>query len=94
MKKFLIEVPHKNNKSDCEKAIRIFLQTGSHFLNKADWGCTDGEHKAWIVVEVPRKEDARNIIPPLYRSTAKIVELSTFDMEESVKYHKESSRGR
>jgi hypothetical protein len=90
MKKFLIEVPHGDSKADCEKAIKIFLQTGSHFLRKAEWGCMDGEHKAWIIVEVPGKDDARNILPPLYRSDARIIELSAFtsDISDPGKYHK------
>jgi len=91
MKKFLIEVPHGPNKMECEKAIRVFMQTGSHFLIKADWGCSDGEHKAWIKVEVPSKEDARNILPSLYRSTAKITELMHFtdeDLSNPEKFHK------
>jgi hypothetical protein len=91
MKKFLIEVPHGESRRDCEKAIRVFLQTGSHFLKKAEWGCMDGEHKAWIIVEVPGKEDARSILPPLYRTDARIIELSNFTMEDISdpgKYHK------
>ncbi len=92
MKRFLIEVPHGESKQECQKAIRIFLESGSHFLRKADWGCMDGEHKAWILVEVPGKEQARNIVPPLYRSNAKIVELSLFtdeDINNPVRFHKE-----
>jgi hypothetical protein len=91
MKKYLIEVPHGDSKRECEKAVQVFLQTGSHFLARADWGCVDGEHKAWIVVEVPDKATARNILPSLYRPTAKIVELSRFtseDLSNPAKYHK------
>lgn len=92
MKRYLIEVPHGNSKKECQKAIQVFLETGSHFLYKADWGCMDGEHKAWIIAEVPGKEHARNIVPPLYRSTAKIVELNIFtseDISNPVRHHKE-----
>jgi len=28
----------------------------------------DGEHKAWLIVEVDTKEDARRILPPAFRS--------------------------
>ena len=90
MKKFLIEVPHGTDKQACNEAIQVFLHTGSHFLTHAEWGCLDGEHKAWILVEVENKEQARFIIPPLYRSSAKIVELTTFtakDLLEPEKYH-------
>jgi hypothetical protein len=82
MKKFLIEVPHGADKDACNQAIQIFLQTGSHFLTHAEWGCLDGEHKAWIIVDMENKEDARFIIPPLFRSTAKITELTTFTAKD------------
>lgn len=90
MKRFLIEVPHGADKDACNEAIQVFQKTGSHFLTHAEWGCMDGEHKAWIIVEVDSKEDALYIIPPLFRSTAKIVELTTFgaqELMESDKYH-------
>lgn len=90
MKKFLIEVPHGVDKQSCDEAIQVFLHTGSHFLTHAEWGCLDGEHKAWIIVEVENKEEALFIIPPLYRSSAKIVQLTTFtaqDLLEPEKYH-------
>jgi hypothetical protein len=90
MKKFLIEVPHGADKNACDQAIQVFLQTGSHFLTHAEWGCLDGEHKAWIIVEVESKDEARFIVPPLFRPTAKITELTTFtanDIFEPEKYH-------
>ena len=67
---------------ECARVIEIFLKTGSHFLSKADWGCTDGEHKAWIIVDVDEKEEARAILPPAFRSEAKIVKLSYFTMDD------------
>ena len=76
MKKFLIEVPHGDDKRDCINAMKIFLQTGSHFLAKAEWGCFDGIHKAWLIVEVESKDEARQIVPPAFRSQAKIMGLS------------------
>ena len=90
MNRFLIEVPHGADKKSCDQAVQIFLQTGSHFLTHADWGCYDGEHKAWMIVDVDKKDDARNIVPPLFRSTAKITQLTTFtakDLLEPEKYH-------
>jgi len=62
--RFLIEVPHEEEVTACARAVEFFLKTGSHFLNHTDWGCKDGVHKAWIIVEVDSKEDARNIVRP------------------------------
>lgn len=82
MEKYLIEVAHDATDSACVNAVRVFLQTGSHFLRQADWGCHDGEHKAWLIVEVENKDQARQIVPPLFRSEAKIIKLHTFTRTE------------
>jgi hypothetical protein len=82
MAKYLIEVPHEPETRECALAVQVFLTTGSHFLKNADWGCLDGEHKGWIIVELDNKEEARNILPPNYRSKAKIVRLNKFSLEE------------
>jgi hypothetical protein len=90
MEKFLIEVPHEATKEACVNAVKVFMQTGSHFLANADWGCYDGEHKAWLLVEVDNKEQASMIVPPVYRHDAKIIKLHTFtreEMESIEEYH-------
>jgi hypothetical protein len=90
MKRFLIEVPHQPDKLSCDHAIQVFHETGSHFLTHADWGCLDGEHKAWIIVEVNSKDDALFIVPPIFRHQAKIVELAHFnapDLMDTEKLH-------
>jgi hypothetical protein len=91
MAKFLIEVPHSEDKYECTIAIKVFLNSGSHFLANADWGCKDGEHKAWLVVDVNDKNEARQILPPIYRNDAKITQLEKWfmeDLDESYKFHK------
>ncbi len=90
MNRYLIEVPHDSDKKSCDEAIQVFLNTGSHFLTHAEWGCKDGEHKAWLIVEVENKDDARFILPPFFRSSAKITQLTTFtaqDIMETEKLH-------
>jgi hypothetical protein len=82
MARFLIEVPHEAERVACARVVEIFLKTGSHFLTHADWGCKDGEHKAWIIAEVDSKKEARSILPPTLRSQAKIVQLNYFTSEE------------
>jgi hypothetical protein len=86
MARFLIEVPHEAEKKACLNAIRILLTTGSHYLTQSDFGCLDGEHKGWVIVEVESKEEARSILPPVYRSQAKIVKLDKFTVEEIDEY--------
>jgi hypothetical protein len=88
--RFLIEVPHEPETIACAKVVKVFLETGSHFLTHADWGCKDGEHSAWIIVDVDSREEARAIIPPAFRAQAKVVGLNKFTMEyidEVLRYH-------
>jgi hypothetical protein len=84
MKKFLIESSHGPEKKSCAEAIQVFLQTGNHLLTHAEWGCADGEHKAWIIVEAESKEEAMYVLPllPYYRPTAKIIQLVNFTLKE------------
>jgi hypothetical protein len=82
MPKYLIEVPHAAEIQDCARVVQIFLKTGSHFLTHADWGCEDGEHKAWIIADVTDKDEACCIVPPQFRSDAKVTRLNKFTMDE------------
>ncbi|HYM13334.1 MAG TPA: hypothetical protein VEU62_21525 [Bryobacterales bacterium] len=82
MPRFLIEVPHSVETIACAKEVHVFLSTGSHFLSHADWGCMDGVHCAWLIVEAANKEEARLVVPPQFRSQAKIVGLNKFNLEQ------------
>ena len=78
--KFLIEVPHAPDTRACLRVVQVFLSTGSHFLTNAEWGCQDGVHSAWMIVEVATKAEALGIVPQMYRHEAKIVGLNRFSM--------------
>lgn len=82
MPRFLIEVPHSEKKEDCEIAIRTFLDSASHFLTNADWGCLDDEHKAWIIIEAEDRQQARNILPPAFRQQAVITLVNKFSLDD------------
>ena len=82
MPRYLIEVPHDEDVVACAHVVESFLTFGSHFVTNADWGCMDGVHKAWITIETDSKDQARDILPPAYRSRATIIQLNKFSMEE------------
>ena len=82
MARFLIEVPHEAEVVACAKVVQVFLTSGSHFLTHADWGCKDGDHRAWIIVDLETREEARALLPPAFRAQARIVKLNRFSMEE------------
>jgi hypothetical protein len=92
MARFLIEVPHEDSRKACALAVKILLSSGSHYLTNADYGCLDGEHKAWIIIEADSKQEARLIIPPVYRQAVKVVKLNKFslkDIDEILEQHQE-----
>jgi hypothetical protein len=82
MARFLIELEHEATEEACTLAIQTLLSTGSHFLTNAEWGCKDEEHKCWIIVDVDKKEEARAILPPIYRNEAKIIKLKRYTMDD------------
>ena len=81
MPRFLIEVAHDEDAKACTKAVDVFLRTGSHFLTHADWGCLDGEHKAWILIDVGSKNEAMNVVPADFRGRARVIQLNAFEFE-------------
>ena len=82
MPRFLIQVPHEAEKIACARAVRLLLQTGSHYLTHADFGCRDGDHRGWILVEVDNKVEARNTLPPAYRRAGADRRADKFSLEE------------
>ena len=80
--RFLIEVPHEASTVACARVVDVFLKSGSHYLSRADWGCRDGDHKSWMIVDVDSKDEARRILPPAFRTIAKIVQLNYFTVDE------------
>lgn len=79
MPTYLIEIPHSGNVTECKQVIKVFLESGSHLLSNADWGCKDGVHKAWFISDFDSKEDALKVIPPFLRHDASIIELTKFN---------------
>jgi len=87
MEKYLIEVPHDGDKASCSQAIQVFLASGSHFVTHAEWGCMDGDHKAWLIVETENKREAMRILPSAYQQHARIIRINKFtrkDLEGSL----------
>jgi len=94
MARYLIQAAHNPDPWACARVVETFLRTGSHYLTHADWGCTDGEHLAWMIVEAEDKEEARRIVPPPYREEARIVKLNKFTLDELARLMRHHETGR
>jgi len=80
--RFLIEISHDPEEFACARVVKVFLASGSHLLTNADWGCKDGVHSAWLIVDVDTKQEALLTVPVPFRPQAKIVELTKYSMGE------------
>jgi hypothetical protein len=81
MSKFMIETTHADSIQACEEIVRYFLNSGSHYLTNADWGCSAGEHKCWIIVEATSEDEALEIVPHQYRKDTRVIKLDQFNLE-------------
>jgi hypothetical protein len=92
MPNFLIEIPHSENTFECKQVIKLFVESGSHYLANAYWGCKSGVHKSWFISDFNNEEEALQIVPPFLRHNARIIELTKFskldmqDLTDSTKH--------
>lgn len=83
MDRYLIISPH--TAADCKKVLPevTALEYTTHF----DWGCEDGEHVGWAIIEADNAKEALLVVPSYQRSGAKAVKLKKFSPEEIVIKH-------
>lgn len=82
MPSYLIETSHDPTPEECVRVLNTFAQAGSHYLLNANWGCNDGVHKSWLIVEAENDTDARLMVPPIFRADALVVKLNKVTPEE------------
>jgi len=89
MTTYLIEIPHSENTVECQHVIKLFIESGSHLLSHAFWGCKSGVHKSYFISEFDSKEEALQTVPPFLRRHANIIELVTFNKEDIAEMSKQ-----
>jgi hypothetical protein len=82
MNRYLIEVTHEPSHDECPRLAESLLRAGTHFATRSDWGCEAGEHRSWLCVEALDDRHATLVVPPILRSRAHVVRLSTYSAEE------------
>jgi hypothetical protein len=83
MKKFLVISNHTG--PDCIKALKETLAIG--YLNHFDWGCKDGVHTGWAILEAEDKEQAMLSVPTFLRAHAQVVQLTRFQPDKVEAMH-------
>jgi hypothetical protein len=86
--RYVIEASH--TKEECVAVLDAILRAGAHYLTNTDWGCEDGVHTAWLIVEAESRDEARLMIPPLWRDRAQLVALNKFTPAQIRAFHEEA----
>ena len=86
MERYLVVSPHVPE--ECVKAIEQVLVLGhiTHF----DWGCMDGDHTGWAIVDAESHSHALMSVPSFLRHKARAVKLTKFSPEEVKAMHQKS----
>jgi N-dimethylarginine dimethylaminohydrolase len=87
MERYLIETPHTAH--DCQMLVDEVYAMG--YLNHFDWGCPDGVHSGWAIIEAENEAQARLAVPSLVRNKARVIRLTKFtgDPESYHETHKQ-----
>jgi hypothetical protein len=83
MERYLVESPH--SAQDCTYILEQVLALG--YLTHFEWGCLDGDHTGWAIVEAESAEQARMVVPTFAREKARVVRLVKFTREDLLKSH-------
>ena len=74
MDRYLVISPHTNE--DCNAVVKQTIAAG--FITHVDWGCKDGDHTGWAIVEADSHEQALLLVPSIMRSKARAVRVVKF----------------
>ena len=86
MAKLLVEVSH--TKEECLQALDDILEKGGpEYLDEFEWGCQDGNHTGWAVVDAKNKSAAKKMIPQSVRGKSNVTEVSKFTPQQLRAYH-------
>ncbi|MBE0556767.1 MAG: hypothetical protein IH628_05990 [Proteobacteria bacterium] len=90
MDRYLIISPH--TAATCIDVLMDVWQSG--YVTHFEWGCEDGDHTGYVIIEASDKKEALMVVPSLYRTDARAVKLTTYSQEQVVTMHKEATKRR
>lgn len=85
MDRYLIETSH-----EAQACLNLFrLLDAQGYLTHFDWGCMSGVHTGWAIIDAENEAQARLVVPPLVRGSARIVRVEKFDAEKLKQLHQQ-----
>jgi hypothetical protein len=85
MSRYLIETSHTPR--ECVWALKQLLHHRPDAVPEFEWGCHDGVHTGWSVVEAEHRFAAMDVVPRVLRPNTRIVQLNQFTEDEIMAFH-------
>ena len=85
MARYLLTCPH--TPEDCVPDLDSILGHSQELLNRFEWGCTDGEHVGWAIVEAGNESVARMLLPVSIRQKASVRQVTKFTPQDIKNLH-------
>jgi hypothetical protein len=85
MTKYLIASRH--DPADCTRALDEVLAKGSGILDKFVYGCKEGDHTGYAIVDVKNLSDALALVPGFLQESACVTKVDKFTPAEIRSFH-------
>lgn len=83
MDRYIVIAPHAAE--DCTKVLVNVEAMG--YITHFDWGCKDGEHCGWVIIEAGNPKEALLVVPAFDRQKARAVKLTKFAPQDLTTTH-------
>lgn len=86
MLRYIVESPH--TKEECLRALDEILAKSSETLNKFEWGCAEGIHTGYALIEAENEAKVRGMLPSFLSEKARVINVAKFTPEQIKSFHK------
>ena len=85
MARFFVELAH--TPEDCVADLDSVMAHSHELFARFDWGCKDGEHAGWAILEAQDANTARRLLPTFIRDRAKVRGVVKFTPDDVKGFH-------
>lgn len=90
MDRFFIESKH--TPEECLRALDEILARGPQVLQKYEWGCMEGDHTGYAIVDAGSEAEAQENVPAFLRPKARVVKLNRFTPDQIRSFHEKERK--
>lgn len=89
MPHFVAEMPH--TEEQCAAALGELAEDVPELFDSIHWGCHHGVHDGWAIVEADSASEIREMISPVLRDQAVIIEVEHIPSERMREMHRQAA---